>query len=64
MTDRLFRELWKAVERTQRPVHEFRVSPSRDGWITVDHRGKRRHYPLTREIGVLLAGDVRRGAFD
>jgi hypothetical protein len=65
MTDRLFRELWRAVERTQRPSDEFAVTEDDDeGWVRVEHRGKRRYYPLTREIGVLLSGDLRRGAFD
>jgi hypothetical protein len=59
----LRRELWGAIERAPRPSHEFRVT-EREGWVIVEHRGRRRHYPLTREIGVLLSGDVRRGAFD
>jgi hypothetical protein len=66
MTDlatRMMRELWHAIDRAQRPSHEFDVS-EREGWVTVEHRGRRRHYPLTREIGVLLSGDLRRGAFD
>lgn len=60
---RFVQELHSAIERSQRPRNEFRVSPERDGWITVEYRGRQRHYPLTPEIGVLLAGDVRRGAF-
>jgi hypothetical protein len=62
-TDRLFGELWRTVERKCLPSEEFRVSES-DGWVRVEHRGKRRYYPLTQEIGVLLSGDLRRGAFD
>jgi hypothetical protein len=62
-TDRLFGELWRTVERKRLPMKEFRVS-ERDGWVRVEHRGKRRYYPLTHEIGVLLSGDLRRGAFD
>ena len=66
MTDlatRLMRELWLAIEHAQRSHHEFDVS-ERGGWVTVEHRGRRRHYPLTREIGVLMSGDLRRGVFD
>ena len=66
MTDlatRMMRELYHAIDRAKRPSHEFDVS-EREGWVTVEHRGRRRHYPLTREIGVLLSGDLRRGAFD
>lgn len=66
MTDlatRLMGELWHAIEHAPRPSDEFEVL-EREGWVTVKHRGRRRHYPLTREIGVLLSGDLRRGAFD
>jgi hypothetical protein len=62
-TDRLFRELWRTVERKQLPSDAFRFS-EQGGWVSVEHRGKRRYYPLTHEIGVLLSGDLRRGAFD
>lgn len=62
-TDRLFNELWRTVELQQLPSNQFDVSES-EGWVKVEHRGKRRYYPLTREIGVLLSGDLRRGAFD
>ncbi|MFU8815496.1 MAG: hypothetical protein ACNA7W_09120 [Pseudomonadales bacterium] len=63
LTDRLFSELWRTVEQKELPSDEFQVSESQ-GWVRVEHRGKRRYYPLTREIGVLLSGDLRRGAFD
>jgi hypothetical protein len=63
LTDRLFRELWRTVERKKLASKEFRFSES-EGWVRVEHRGKRRYYPLTHEIGVLLSGDLRRGAFD
>ena len=62
--ERLLRELQNALERIPRPRGEFDVAHQHDGWIAVTHRGRCRHYPLTPEIGVLLAGDVRRGAFD
>jgi len=62
-TDRLVRELWRTVALKRLPSEAFRVSES-DGWVRVEHRGKRRYYPLTQEIGVLLSGDLRRGAFD
>lgn len=60
---RFMREFWHAIDRAKRPINEFAVS-EREGWVTVEHRGRRRHYPLTREIGVLMAGDLRRGAYD
>ncbi len=63
LISRFVRELDRAIERSHWPRHEFRVSPEQDGWITVEFRGRQRHYPLTPEIGVLLSGDVRRGAF-
>lgn len=62
--ERLFSELWQTVERKHLPSDAFRISASDDGWVRVEHRGKRRYYPLTHEIGVLLSGDLRRGAFD
>lgn len=62
-TDRLFRELWRTVERKQLPSKDFRFSEN-EGWVRVEHRGKRRYYPLTQQVGVLLSGDLRRGAFD
>jgi hypothetical protein len=62
-TERLFRELWRTVERERLPSAAFQVS-ERDGWVRVEHRGKGRYYPLTQQIGVLLSGDLRRGAFD
>jgi hypothetical protein len=62
--ERLLRELQRALERIPRPRNEFDVAQAREGWVRVTHRGRCRHYPLTPEIGVLLTGDVRRGAFD
>jgi hypothetical protein len=62
--ERLYRELHLALDRMLQEDREIKVSSVRDGWVTVEHRGRRRHYPLTPEIGVLLCGDVRRGAFD
>lgn len=64
LTGRLMRELWHAIDHAQRPSDEFRVSEHDEGWVLVEHRGKSRHYPLTRHIGVLVSGDLRRGAFD
>ena len=64
LATQMMRELWHAIDRAQRPSHEFDVSEEREGWVTVEHRGRTRHYPLTREIGVLLSGDLRRGIFD
>lgn len=63
LATRMMRELWQAIDRAKRPTEEFDVF-EREGWVTVEHRGRRRHYPLTREIGVLLSGDLRRGIFD
>lgn len=60
----LLRELNRALEHVPRPSGEFQVQHPRDGWVSVTHRGRCRHYPLTPEIGVLVSGDVRRGAFD
>ena len=60
----LLRELQRALERVPRPKTEFKVAHQCEGWVTVTHRGRCRHYPLTPEIGVLVSGDVRRGAFD
>lgn len=60
----VLRELYRTLDRLRRPDGEFDIIHTGDGWVTVTHHGKRRHYPLTPEIGVLLAGDVRRGAFD
>jgi hypothetical protein len=62
-TERLLKELWRTVERKRLPSNAFRFS-EHAGWVRVEHRGKRRYYPLTEEIGVLLSGDLRRGAFD
>jgi hypothetical protein len=63
-TERLFTELWQTVASKQLPTTQFRISEN-DGWVSVEHRGKCRYYPLAREISsVLLSGDLRRGAFD
>jgi hypothetical protein len=63
--ERLFTELWQTVARNQLPITQFRISENDDGWVSVEHRGKRRYYPLAHEISsVLLSGDLRRGAFD
>jgi hypothetical protein len=62
-TERLFTELWQTVARKELPQTQFNISEN-DGWVSVEHRGKRRYYPMTREISVLLSGDLRRGAFD
>ncbi len=60
----LLRELDRALDEVPRPVGEFQVRHRQEGWVTITHRGRCRHYPLTPEIGVLVSGDVRRGAFD
>lgn len=60
----IFRELQQALQRIPRPREEFAIRIEQQGWIAVSHRGRRRYYPLTPEIGVLVSGDVRRGAFD
>lgn len=62
--DRLYKELRLALDRMLREDRDVKVTTVTNGWVTVEYRGKRRHYPLTPEIGVLLCGDVRRGAFD
>lgn len=60
----LMNELQRTLDDIPRPNQEFEVAHLREGWVSVTHRGRCRHYPLTPEIGVLLSGDVRRGAFD